>query len=247
MPNFRFQRFELNDDGSAMKIGTDAILLGSWSRCDSARRILDIGTGCGLIALMLAQRTEEIKTDITGVEIDSSAANQAAENFMASPWSDRLTIVEQKVQDFTLENSEFEFDLVVCNPPFFESIENLQNVQPRSPGSRALARQNSELNQRELLESVYKLLAGGGFFCLVIPYDQHEDFAQSAFELGFRLSRQTNVRPLPGYDFKRALLEFNLHGESAAEIHELTLETKHHHYSKDFEALAGEFYLRFKD
>ncbi|MBQ6583784.1 MAG: methyltransferase, partial [Alistipes sp.] len=157
MSSFRFKQFKVEQDGVAMKVGTDGVLLGAWADCSSASSILDIGTGTGVIALMLAQRSSA--RHIVGVDIDTAAVECAAANFAASPWAERLTAVESSVQEFGGER----FDLIVSNPPYF--VDSLHSPD----GQRTVARHTTELTFETLDCSVCRLLADGGRFALILP------------------------------------------------------------------------------
>ena len=119
MPNtwFRFKQFTIEQEQTAMKVGTDGVLLGAWASVpEPGSRVLDVGTGTGLIALMIAQRTKNVEVD--AVEIDPSSARQARENFQHSPWKDRLSCVHSSFQDYTAQNKS-RYELIICNPPFY--------------------------------------------------------------------------------------------------------------------------------
>ena len=154
---FQFKQFTIRHDRCAMKVGTDGVLLGAWANAKGKQRILDIGTGSGLIALMLAQRTDAM---ITGIEIDPASATQAQENAAASPWADRLQIVATDIAGYTSYQA---FDLIVSNPPFF-------NEMLLPPGAaRSQARHTQALTFEALLFHVQRLLSPEGSFCAILP------------------------------------------------------------------------------
>jgi len=227
-----------------MKIGTDGVLLGAWAQIRDAKRILDAGTGCGIIALMLAQRTAEIGSRIAAIDIDENAAVQAVENFAASPWPDRLPgqrqEVHHSVEQFSCsENADGGFDLVVCNPPFFSSPGSL----PAS--SRNTARHATELDRTQLFQAAHRLLDANGRFCLVLPFEQADSTVESLAKLGLSLWSRTDVRPTPDSLPKRVLLEFGMI-DTSHEIHnDLVVETARHQYSEDYADLTRDFHLRY--
>jgi len=242
---FRFQQFSIRDSGSAMKIGTDGVLLGAWTPIREAKSILDIGTGCGIVALMLAQRTSEVGSRIDAIDLDQGAAEQALENFQDSPWPDRLPNriedVHLSLEQFTLQNQANRYDLIVCNPPFFAPMKQ-SGIQARHH-----ARTTETLKRELLFQTTKNLLKPNGRFSLVLPYDQTESALELAFTSGFERWSRTNVRPLPDLGFKRVLLEFGLCSlEVEQRIHdELVVEDSRHQYSKDYERLTKEFHLRY--
>jgi tRNA1Val (adenine37-N6)-methyltransferase len=197
MPNtyFQFKQFTIHQDRSAMKVSTDACIFGAWiagicASFPSSATALDIGSGTGLLSLMVAQKFSGV---ITAVEVDPSAASQASENFLASPWASRLTLVAADVRAFTGS-----YDVVFSNPPFFEH-------DLRGPSAeRNQARHDDTLGFTSLLASVRRLLAPSGVFGVLIPYHRLEEFI--ALFVGFTCQRMTLVRQTPKHGFFRAML-----------------------------------------
>ena len=218
-----------------MKVGTDGVLLGAWVGVrPSDRRMLDIGTGTGLIALMLAQRAPE--ASVTGVDIDDVV--QARENADASPWGDRVVFERCPVQEFRAPEP---FDLIVSNPPFF--VDSLTCPDE----GRTAARHAVHLPFDELRDAVLRLMAPAGRFAVVLPTAEAERFlAVCAGRLA--LTRRTDVRTTPRHPAKRALLEFSRAGAADAvpETSELTVGTGEHEcYTPEYRALTRDFYLKF--
>lgn len=252
---FRFKQFTVHHDQCAMKIGTDAILLGAWATASAPQRILDIGTGSGVIALMLAQRFPA--ADVFAVEIDSAASEQAKANFADSSFRDRLTIAKSSVQDFC---SDVAFDLIVCNPPWFHDSLKPPDTQ------RSLARHNDSLSLHDLATAAVRLLSPGGRLSLILPLVEADAFCNLADDAGLHGYRRCQVRPTPDSEPKRQLLEFsnqtsaggpeNCHGTASGFLvaesdsadflteQELVVETTRHQYSDDYTALAKEFLLK---
>ena len=230
---FRFKQFEVQQQRSAMKVGTDGVLIGAWASVRPAdRAVLDIGTGTGLIALMLAQRNTEAK--VVGVEIDAESAAQARENVEQSPWSERIEIAECAVQEFATEQK---FDLIVSNPPFF--VDSLKCPDE----SRSKARHTDTLSFADLMRAVTRLLAPDGRFAVIVPAEA----AMSVVAAGnLHLVRRCDVRTKPKGQPKRVMLEFSPRFEGAALREELTIgDGTNGGYSAEYKALTRDFYLKF--
>lgn len=237
MPNnyFKFKQFTIHQDKCAMKVGTDGVLLGAWADCENANSILDIGTGTGLITLMLAQRSI---AKIDAVEIDEAACVQAKENIEKSLWSDRIEIFNIPFQDFSKSTNE-KYDLIVSNPPYF------QNSLYAPDEKRTDARHNSNLKLDELLNGALKLLTRKGKLSIILPYLEGALFILKAAENGLYCVRQTKVLPKPDRAPKRLLLEFISEKMPLIE-QELIIElNKRHEYSEAYKNLTKDFYLAF--
>ena len=223
-----------------MKIGTDGILLGAWAQAEQPERILDIGTGTGLIALMMAQRFPNAIVD--AVEVEPNAAEQAARNFSSSPWPDRLNLHHQTIQSFAssgLRNKAY--SLIVSNPPWF--VDSLKSNE----SSRNLARHTDSLGHEDLLNSVRRLLHSSGRFAVVLPFGDSTSFIHSAHQRNLFCRRQCHVRSKPSLSPHRVLLEFEtVPAESPVIPQELIIENEQHHdYTESFRKLTRDFYLRF--
>lgn len=218
-----------------MKVGTDGVLLGAWAGVrPSDRRMLDIGTGTGLIALMLAQRAQD--ASVTGVDIDDVA--QARENADASPWAGRVFFERCPVQEFRAPEP---FDLIVSNPPFF--VDSLTCPDE----GRTAARHAVHLPFDELRDAVLRLMAPAGRFAVVLPTAEAERFL-AVCTGRLALTRRTDVRTTPRHPAKRALLEFSRAGaaDASPETSELTVGTGEHEcYTPEYRALTRDFYLKF--
>lgn len=191
---FRFRQFTVHDEGCAMKVGTDGTLLGAWTPVsEDVRRILDAGTGSGLIALMLAQRCPE--ADVTAIDVDAYAAKQAQENFASSPWSDRL-----QAQHSSLQETEGCYDLVVSNPPYF--TDSLRNPD----AARRTARHTDTLSHRELLCHAARLLRAEGVLAIVLPAESEYMILSEAPQYGLTPYKITRVRTKEGKPIKRVLI-----------------------------------------
>jgi len=220
-----------------MKVGTDGVLLGAWTNTYNKRRILDIGTGTGLIALMLAQRSDAI---ITAVDAEENACEQATINFNSSPWTDRLTIVHSKIQDL---NAYEKFDLVVSNPPYFSGYYSSDDL------SRDIARSaDILLSYEDLIASAKRLLKEEGRLSLILPADQQERIIAIANQFGLTLSRLTFVKTKSTKEAKRILMEF-VNDLSDTEVieDELIIQSADNGrvYTQEYIELTKDFYLAF--
>lgn len=222
-----------------MKVGTDGVLLGAWARIDPGmRRMLDIGTGTGLIALMLAQRTQcGPRVEVTGIDVGD--VDEACRNAEASPWGGRLRMERIPVQEF---DPGVRFDLIVSNPPFY-----VDSLLPPDAG-RARVRHATTLPFGELHDAVLRLLAPGGRFALILPPPEAELFLAAAPGLG--VVRRTEVRSTPRRGVRRLLLECMRRSEQPAGIGPvctgLTVGTgRHEEYTEEYRALTRDFYLKF--
>ena len=234
MPNpyFAFKQFTVRHDRCAMKVGTDGVLLGAWTDLSHSRRILDIGTGTGLIALMLAQRCMDAR--ITAIDLDSAAVEQAQENIQASPWKDRIEALQQDICTYPPNGT---FDTIVSNPPYF--IDSLKCPD----GQRSTARHTDTLDADRLIGKVSELLTSDGRFSIILPAEQTEDLIRVAGEKGLHPSRQTWVITRPGLSPKRILMEFRKIPVTL-QPNELVIELERHVYSEEYIALTQEFYLK---
>ncbi len=197
---FYFKNFSLQQDRCAMKVGTDAVLLGAWAPLPQpCRHILDIGTGTGVLSLMLAQRCPE--AEVVGVEIDAEAAAQASENAAASPYTDRLRIEAKAIQDYRPE-PPLTFDLIVSNPPFFTGGVLSDMLDRQS------ARHTVRLSHQDLLRSVQQHLSADGTFCLVLPKLEGLRFIEIAASMQLYPHQQLAMRPRSEKGINRLCIAF---------------------------------------
>jgi len=232
---FKFKQFNIQQDRCAMKIGTDGVLLGAWASVDQKpNSILDIGTGTGILSLMLAQRS--LATTIEALEIDEDAYEQCVENFESSSWADRLFCFHAGLDEFVNE-IEDKYDLIISNPPFYVEAVSSGNT------SRDNARQNQSLPFDELLEGVSKLLSIDGLFATIIPFKEELDFIALAASFGLFLNRVLRVKGNPSAEIKRSLLEFSFK-EGIVSKDELTIEINRHKYTFEYQELTKDFYLK---
>ena len=236
MSKFQFKQFSLEQDRCAMKVGTDGVLLGAWTPIlNNPISILDIGTGTGLIALMLAQRSYAEQID--ALEIDEKAFEQAVDNFENSPWSDRLFCYHAALEELT-DEPEDEYDLIVSNPPFYSEDYKSDNE------SRDLARFQDALPFEDLVEAAALLLSDNGIFTVIIPFKEEASFLALAKENELYPVKITRVKGTLTTEIKRSLLAFNRNEESDCSIDELTIETARHIYTPEYIELTKDFYLK---
>lgn len=230
MGNFRFKQFEIEQDRCAMKVGTDGVLLGAWAQ--GGRRVLDIGSGTGLISLMMAQRFPE--AEVVGIDMDADACGQARENVMASPFRDRVEIECCRLQDF---GGVGVFDAIVSNPPFF--VDSLKNPDSK----RTMARHTDSLPFRDLFAGVKRLLSDDGIFSAIVPVEVVEQFVAESCILGFYLIRKCGVKTVERKQPKRFMLSFAKHRISPYEDCVETMMDSHGNRSEWYRKITEEFYL----
>jgi len=236
MSKFQFKQFSLEQDRCAMKIGTDGVLLGAWTPIENNPfSILDIGTGTGIIALMLAQRSHAEQID--ALEIDEDAYEQAVDNFENSPWGDRLFCFHAGVDEF-VEEPEDEYDLIVSNPPFYTEDYKTENPQ------RDLARFADALPFEDLIEVAALLLSENGIFSVIIPFKEEDNFIALAKEYELYPIKITRVKGTPTTEIKRSLLAFSRNETPNFPLDVLIIETARHIYTPKYIELTKDFYLK---
>ena len=232
--SFQFKQFIVRHDLCAMKVGTDGVLLGAWAPFAVPKTILDVGTGSGLLALMVAQRYPT--SAVTAIDIDGSAVAQATINVEASPFSNRISIEAASLQQFTLSASPSSFDAIICNPPFFENSLLAPEL------SRRTARHATELTLDDLVSCAARLLRPEGQFAVVMPSDALDHLRRLCFTVGLNLETLCHVKTTPTKAPKRTLSCWRKgHVEKSTESTLLlTLDGRR---SPDYSALTADFYL----
>ncbi len=228
---FRFKEFSIVQEKSAMKIGTDGVLLGAWVNTENPGKILDVGTGTGLISLMLAQRFPD--AEITGIEIDENAFEEAQFNVSRSKFNKRISVIHSSLQNFVSDNK---FDLIVSNPPFFEPTH-------KTPSSRNMARQQSNLTFEELIHRAESLLAPEGKLAIIIPFESESYFLKLSSKSNLFPEKITHVKGNENVSFKRSLLLLS-RNKSTVQIDELTIEISRNVYTEEYISLTKDFYLK---
>ena len=230
---FRFKEFTVHQDRCAMKVGTDGVLLGAWAPVNHPERILDIGAGTGLIALMIAQRCEAPAID--AIEIDPEAFEQCVENFERSPWGDRLFCFHGDIQELA-EEADAPYDLITCNPPFFETT-------PGAVDARARAREQHSLDYTTLIACAEALMSEQGTLALVAPAVDQSVLMAHAAAFSLFPSKITEVWGHPESGPKRVLLCFERTPKEPS-MDRLIIETARHQYTEEYTALTRDFYLK---
>ena len=230
MSVFKFKKFSIIQEKSAMKVGTDGVLLGCWVSCEKASNVLDIGCGTGLITLMLGQRN--LSSNVTGIEIDKIASQEAQVNISNSDWEARIEIKHTSLQQFI---TQLKFDLIVSNPPFFP--------QNKSQQSRDIARHTNTLSFEELIYNAANLLAENGIFSVIIPKNAKEFFCEIATLHKLYCNRVCYVKGNETSEVKRVMMEFSFI-KSVVLTEHLTIERSRHNYANKYIKLCKDFYLK---
>lgn len=230
---FRFKQFTINQQKAAFKVGTDGVLLGAYANVTGVRKILDIGTGTGLIAIMLAQRCN---AEIVAIEPDHESYIQSMKNVAQCRWKGRIKVENTTLQDFTYAGK---FDLIVTNPPYFS--DSLKNPDAR----KSSARHNDSLTNDDLLKIVSGYLEDNGRFQLILPYTEGNILIAGSHEYGFYCSDILKIRPMVSSGIRRMILTFSrMRGKTSESF--LTIEQgSRHEFTQDYIDLTKEFYLRF--
>jgi tRNA1Val (adenine37-N6)-methyltransferase len=232
---FEFKQFAVNQSKCAMKVGTDAVLLGAWVETNDAQNILDIGTGTGVIAIMMAQKSS---ADIIAIDIDALACEQSKENILSSPWPNRIKVFNESLQLYTTAN-DVKFDLIVSNPPYF--IDAYKSAEE----ARNQARHTDQLPFIDLVKCAIQLLNPAGRICLILPTKESLKFREIAAAHKLFLTKITHVKTTQYKDEKRQLLQFELINKKLIEETLVIEKEERHFYSNEYKELTKDFYLSF--
>ena len=233
---FQFKQFNINQERCAMKIGTDAVLLGAWCPINNNPfSILDIGAGTGILSLMLAQRSNAQQID--AVEIDENAYEQCVENFEASHWGDRLFCYHASLNDF-INDPEDQYDIIISNPPFYSEDYKTDNSQ------RDLARFQDALPFEELVKATTLLLSENGIFAVIIPFKEENRLLNLCAQAELFPIKMTRVKGTPTGPIIRSLIAFKRYELPVLSANELVIETSRHVYTEAYTKLTRDFYLK---
>lgn len=228
MKPFRFQQFSIHQNKNVFRIGTDGVLLGALSSVEKARKILEVGTGTGLISLMLAQRNKD--AEISAIDINIEAVELADANFKKAPFSNRLKV---KCIDYKNFPNQEKFDLIICNPPFFEENNSEKDT---------IARQQIELNFENLINKSTEILTTEGIISVIIPALSAQEFILFAEQKHLHLIRKVNIYGIEGGTLKRNILEFSFI-QKPLEILDFTIEKSPRKYSQQYLELTKDFHI----
>ncbi len=233
---FKFKQFSIKQDKCAMKVGTDGVLLGAWAPATRCKRILDVGTGTGLIALMLAQRSS---ANIDALEIDAGAAFQAKENIGNSPWHERISVKQGSFQEYAFFCPE-KYDVIVCNPPYF--ISNLKSTDMK----RNLARNSENLTLEELVENSVLIMGKDARLAVIIPYELKNRYQRILYKNKLTISRETTIKPFSDKSPVRVLVEAANTSSIPCVRNEISVKVNiNGRYTNEYIELVREFYLIF--
>lgn len=227
MKPFRFQQFDIQQNADVFRVGTDAVLLGALANVVEAKNVLEVGTGTGIISLMIAQRNPE--ANILAIDINSEAVNISQTNFSNSPFSDRI---KSKLQDLKNFDTEEKFDLIISNPPYFEINNSEKDI---------LARQRLELNFSDLIKKSNQLLSENGLFTVIIPIDSEREFTQICFNNNLFLQRKVSIKGIKTSEPKRLVLEYSF-TKSEAKVENFVIEKSPRVYSDEYLELTKDFH-----
>ena len=237
-PAFHFKQFSIVQQRAAMKLNTDGVLLGAWTNTEGATNILDIGTGTGILALMMAQKTNSL-SKITAVEIDANSCLDASHNFKSSPFSEKIHLINDSIQNFASYSTE-KFDLIISNPPYFTD-----GTSP-TDSNRANVKHAIKLPHRELLQSVAELLTDDGCFNLILPYPEGKKFIKSAAEFQLYPENITHVISVEGRPVERLLIRMVKH-QTETMFENITIKYANKTtFTHEYTEMTKDFYLKFQ-
>ena len=232
--SFTFKQFTIYQDRCIFKVGTDGVLLGAYAEATGVKRILDIGTGTGLIAIMLAQKSE---AGIIAIEPDRDSFEQACLNVSQCKWNNRMRVINTDLQNYKPVSDRF--DLIVSNPPYF--INSLRNPDP----AKAAARHNVTLNNSDLLRGISGLLTDDGRAQVIMPYEEGSILIAEAHEFGLYCNDILKIKPLPTSEIRRFILTFSRKRNKTTEKYLTVEHGKRHQFTQEYIDLTKDFYVKF--
>ena len=232
---FRFKQFTIIQERSALKVGTDAVLLGSWTSATDTQHILDIGTGTGILAIMLAQKSS---AQVDAIDIDEASCAEATENVLSTPWQGRISVIHQPLQEYA-KSCATRYDLIVSNPPYFDDGSG------NSENARTNAKHTSTLSYSELLTGVVTLLTDKGRFCIILPGRESNAFRELAQASGLHCHKKVKVFTRAGKPEKRVLMELLRDTDTFTET-ELVMQDENLKNTNEYIELTKDFYPDLK-
>jgi tRNA1Val (adenine37-N6)-methyltransferase len=232
---FYFKHFKVEDGRSTMKVGTDAVLLGVVADVENAGKILEIGTGCGVIALILAQRCP---AQIDAIEIDAESAVQARENIANSPWEDRINVIHSSLQDFIHQTAK-KYDLVICNPPYFSRSLKSPDIK------RNISRHDDTLSFEQLIKGSLELMLPGASLWVILPMNTEREFMEKAIKTGLYIHSRVRINHKQGEKYQRIILQLRKLKAGFVVEKELSMKNEDDSFTPEYIDLKKEFYLDF--
>lgn len=232
--SFTFKQFTIYQDRCIFKVGTDGVLLGAYAEVSGAKKILDVGSGTGLIAIMLAQKSE---AEIVAIEPDIDSFKQACINVSLCKWNNRISVINSDLQNYKPVTDRF--DLIVSNPPYF--IDSIRNPDP----GKAAARHNVTLNKNDLLRCISRLLTDDGRVQVIMPYTEGSILIAEANEFGLYCNDILKIKPLPASEVRRLILTFSRRRKNTTEKYLTVEHGKRHDFTQEYIDLTKDFYLKF--
>jgi tRNA1Val (adenine37-N6)-methyltransferase len=229
---FYFKQFKIRHNKTAMKVGTDGVLLGSWADCKIASKILDIGTGTGLLAIMLAQKSN---AQIDAVEISKEAFLLAKENIENCPWKDRISVYHNDINDFFPNKT---YDLIICNPPFY----NTDIISPEK--NRAISRHSINLKINELANNIARLISENGIAYVIYPIIESLEFENAVKQLGLYCISELIIKPNYIKEPKRRIIEISKKQKDFFSKTICIEKEKRHDYSDEYKKITKDYYIR---
>lgn len=233
---FRFKQFLVEDDQSSMRVGTDAVLLGTWADIVNQQQILEIGTGCGVISLILAQRSSAF---IDAIDIDEKSVEQAGRNFRESSWNQRLKVFHTSLQEFR-KTSKRKYDHILTNPPYYCNSLKSPDVKKNK------TRHEDFLNHEELLDGIIHFLKIDGKASLILPFKESQRFVELASDRKLFLARKMEIIPRKKKNVNRVLMEFSLDTRNSISSESLTIRDEEGDYTKEYRAFTRPYYFSLK-
>ncbi len=234
---FQFKQFIVHHLHSTMKVGTDAVLLATLSDLPTSGKILEVGTGTGVISLILAQRCP---AQITAIDIHQASVWEARANFKESPWSNRLQALMIPYQLYARQGNPIQYDLIISNPPFFE------NDLKSTDENRNLARHNDQLSYRDFLLASRNFISEKGKLSLILPVTEGKGFIEEARNFGFYLHKQIEIKPKPEKKANRLILSFGNQVMDKIQEESLTVRNSDNNYTEAYKMLTEDFYVSLK-
>ncbi len=232
---FNFKQFKIKQEKSAMKVGIDGVLLGAWTNVGDCKRILDVGTGTGLLALMLAQKCNAV---IDAIEIEKNAVEEALGNVAVSKWKDQIHVLHSSFEDYA-KVCRKKYNLIISNPPFFN--ENTKDIAE----GRNLARNQNSLQLEDLIHLSSKLLQAEGRLSFIYTFQKLDLIIETCSKYDLHMTKLVKVRPNPSKDFHRVLVEMSKIKSQLIESELIIEHEEHHSYTFEFVELTKDYYLKF--